>query len=206
MGVHGNRGKCAQPCRLPYELIEEGLSNKTVLDKGHLLSTKDLCSLEFLPQLINSGVASLKIEGRMKTPEYVATVTRIYRKYIDLALKNEKYIISEQDRKDLLQVFNRGGFSQGHLISSPNKGLVFPEKPNNMGLYVGNISNYNPSKGYITLKLNEPLAIGDTICIEGESGNYTISELMIKNKNVKIASLKSIVTLGRMKGNIKIRK
>ena len=78
-GRSGNRGKCAQPCRLPYELLEDDIC----IDKGYLLSPRDLCGLEFLPQLIKAGVSSLKIEGRMKTPEYVATVTRIYRKYID---------------------------------------------------------------------------------------------------------------------------
>ena len=81
-GRSGNRGKCAQPCRLPYELLE----NDTTIDKGYLLSPRDLCGLDYLPQLIKSGVSCLKIEGRMKTPEYVATVTRIYRKYLDLAL------------------------------------------------------------------------------------------------------------------------
>ena len=80
MVVHGNRGKCAQTCRLPYELIEEKQDKSfSKLDKGYLLSTRDLCSLEYLPMLINSGVTSFKIEGRMKSPEYVAIVTKIYR-------------------------------------------------------------------------------------------------------------------------------
>ena len=86
------------------------------MDKGYLLSTKDLCGLEFLPNLIRIGVSSLKIEGRMKTPEYVATV-RIYRKYIDLAYSNAPFSIDEQDQKDLLQVFNRGGFSSRPFTS-----------------------------------------------------------------------------------------
>ena len=79
-GRSGNRGKCAGPCRLPYELISENKKTKKVqsLNKGYLLSTKDLCGLSFIPRLIDIGVTSLKIEGRMKTPEYVATVTRIY--------------------------------------------------------------------------------------------------------------------------------
>ena len=100
-GRSGNRGKCAQPCRLPYELICE---DKTI-DKGYLLSPRDLCSLEYLPKLVHAGVKSFKIEGRMKTPEYVATVTRIYRKYLDKILNNEPYIIEPQDKKDLMQVF-----------------------------------------------------------------------------------------------------
>ena len=203
-GRSGNRGKCAQPCRLPYELLESNNSATSVIDKGYLLSTRDLCSLELLPELIHSGIDSFKIEGRMKTPEYVATVTRIYRKYIDLACSDNEYSILAEDKQELLQVFNRGGFSTGHLKSTPNKDLIFPQKPNNMGLYVGNISKYNPNKGYITLELNEPISIGDTIAIEGESGNYTVSELLFKNANVKSAKLKSVVTLGRMKGNIKV--
>ena len=86
-----------------------------ILEKGYLLSTKDLCGLSYIPNLIDAGVTSLKIEGRMKTPEYVATVTKIYRKYIDLAYSDEEYKIDEQDLKQLMQVFNRGGFSEGHL-------------------------------------------------------------------------------------------
>lgn len=104
-GRSGNRGKCAQGCRLPYSLLED---NKP-MDNGYLLSPRDLCSLEQLPRLL-PFVHSLKIEGRMKTPEYVATVTRIYRKYIDKILNEEEYIIEDQDKQDLLQVFNRGRF------------------------------------------------------------------------------------------------
>lgn len=103
-GRSGNRGKCAQPCRLPYELFE----NDKKINSGYLLSTRDLCSLDYIPNFIKSGVHCLKIEGRMKSPEYVAIVTKIYRKYIDLALSNEPYIVDQNDRKNLMQVFNRG--------------------------------------------------------------------------------------------------
>ena len=202
-GRSGNRGKCAQPCRLPYELIEESSSIQKNIGKGYLLSPRDLCSLDYIPTLVKSGVNSFKVEGRMKTPEYVATVTRIYRKYIDLAMSNAQYVVSEKDKKDLLQVFNRGNFSSGHLGSSPNRNLIFESKPNNIGLYLGNISNYNANKGIITLQLNEPLSIGDTISIDGENGRYTVSELMIKGENFKNATTKTIVKIGRMKGNIK---
>lgn len=200
-GRSGNRGKCAQSCRLPYELIE---NEKTTLDKGYLLSPRDLCSLDYLPRLINCGVKSLKIEGRMKSPEYVATVTRIYRKYINLAKSNKPYKINEQDRKNLMQVFNRGNFSSGHLNPHANKNLIFSEKPNNMGLFLGHVAKYNPSKGLITLNLNEPIEIGDTIALEKETGTYTISELMTKNTNIKTANPNDFVTIGRMKGNIKV--
>ena len=200
-GRSGNRGKCAGPCRLPFELLE---NNKTI-NSGYLLSTRDLCGLEFIPDLIRAGVKSFKIEGRMKSPEYVATVTRIYRKYIDLALSDNEYVIDENDKKELLQVFNRGMSSSGHLSNEANRNLVFKEKPNNMGLFLGKIQKYNHKKGYITVKLNEPIGIGDTISLEKEQGTYTISELMDTNmKNIKFTEIGQTVVIGRMKGNIKL--
>lgn len=200
-GRSGNRGKCAQGCRLPYTLLE----NEETIDKGYLLSPRDLCSLELLPELIKTGIDSLKIEGRMKTPEYVATVTRIYRKYIDKIYNDKPYIIEEQDKKDLLQVFNRGGFSTGHLSNKPNKELIFKEKPSNMGIYVGNVYNYNANKGHIKLTTQDEISVGDTITFERENTKYTISELMEmeNDKNIVTASTNSRVTIGRMKGNIR---
>lgn len=199
-GRSGNRGKCAGPCRLPYKLIE----NDKAIDSGYLLNTRDLCGLEFLPQLINAGVDCLKIEGRMKSPEYVATVTNIYRKYIDLAYSKNDFNINIEDKKTLLQAFNRGTFSSGHLDSSENRNLVFKEKPNNMGLFIGIIQKYNPNKGHITLKIQEKLNIGDTISVGNENGSYKISELMNKNTNLKETQVGQTVTIGRMKGNIKV--
>lgn len=203
-GRSGNRGKCAQACRLPYELVKNSSNNTSVIDKGYLLSPRDLCGLEFIPNLINYGITSLKIEGRMKTPEYVATVTRIYRKYINMAINNEDYVIDDIDIKDLQQVFNRGGFSKGHLDSLPNQDLVFKEKSNNMGVYIGNVSHFNSNKGHINLNLNDRLAIGDTITFENEPTKYKISELMINNKNCEKAVQGQTVKIGRMKGNINI--
>ena len=199
-GRSGNRGKCAQPCRLPFSLIDEKNSK---LDSGYLLSTRDLCGLDFIPNLINAGVTSLKIEGRMKSPEYVATVTRIYRKYIDLAYSNEPYVVEDSDRKLLALAFNRGGFSNGHLSKDYNKNLVFKEKQNNCGLFLGTIEKYNAKKGLITFKCAESLHIGDSIATQNEQGSYKISELMLKNTNIKESKCGDVVTIGRMKGNIK---
>ena len=202
-GRSGNRGKCAQPCRLPYELLE----NDTSIDTGYLLSPRDLCGLEFLPQLVNAGVTCLKIEGRMKTPEYVATVTRIYRKYLDMAINGENFKIDEQDKKDLLQVFNRGGFSDGHLNTQSNHSLIYKQKPNNMGIFVGTISNFNSNHGHISFKTNDILRIGDKISVENkkhEISTYTISELMINDKNIKQANSGDKIKIGRMKGNISV--
>lgn len=205
-GRSGNRGKCAGPCRLPYELISENAETheRKSIDKGYLLSTKDLCGIAYIPRLIQAGVKCFKIEGRMKSPEYVATVTRIYRKYIDMVLNNDDFIIDEKDINDLMQVFNRGGFSDGHLDSKHNRNLIFPEKPSNMGIYLGTIKKYNSNKGHITLQLEEDLELGDSISVSNEASKYLVSELMIKNVNQKKVSANTEVTIGRMKGNIKV--
>jgi len=195
----GNRGKCAQACRLPYKLYD----NDKLLDNGYLLSPRDLCSLDLLPDLIKAGVTSFKIEGRMKTPEYVAIVTKTYRKYLDLALSDKDFLIDSQDKKTLMQVFNRGEFSYGHLEDAPNKNLIFKDKSNNMGIYLGIVSKYNENKGHITLTLNETLNIGDTISVQNEDYKYTVSELMEKKTNIKEGKIKQTVTIGRLKGNIK---
>lgn len=190
-GRSANRGKCAQACRLPYQLLQ----NNKVVDKGYLLSPRDLCGLDFLPALIEAGVTSFKIEGRLKSPEYVATVTRIYRKYIDLYFSSNPYEINEKDRKDLLQVFNRGNFSAGHLDKEPNLNLVFKEKQNNMGIYIGNVANYNAKKGHVTLNLNDKIAIGDFITFENEPTKYRISELMFQNHNIPFACDNEVITI-----------
>lgn len=201
----GNRGKCAQPCRLPYELVAESPSDKKqILDKGYLLSPRDLCGLNYIPNLIKSGVKCLKIEGRMKSPLYVSTVTQIYRKYIDLAYSNSPYVVDENDINKLMQVFNRGGFSTGNFSSAPNEEYVFKDKPNNIGLYSGNVSNYNPQKGLITLETSETLNIGDKVSTEFEEHSYTISELMKNGKNINGANPGDTVTIGRMKGKINL--
>ena len=198
-GRSGNRGKCAGPCRLPFDLLE----NDKRIDSGYLLNTKDLCGLDYIPSLIKAGVKCFKIEGRMKSPEFVSTVTRIYRKYIDLALSKQNYSVQNKDRLELLQVFNRGMSSTGHLDSEPNKNLIYKQNPSNLGLYLGIVQKYNSRKGYIDLKLKQNIELGDTISLENENGTYTISELMDNGKNITSTKLNQLVTLGRIKGNIK---
>jgi putative protease len=216
----GNRGRCAQPCRLPYDLLEyknstynnNALNDKQFydsknykkVDSGYILSPRDLCGLNYIPRLIKAGVKCFKIEGRMKPPEYVATVTRIYRKYIDLALSGKEYVVDKDDVKALMQVFNRGNFSDGNFSDDPNRNYIYKDKPNNQGLMLGVISAVNAKRGLITLKLKENISIGDKISTEKEdSTKYTVSELMINKENLKTAEKGSIVTIGRLKGNIK---
>lgn len=124
-GRSGNRGRCAQPCRLPYEAITEG---RALSQKGekYLLSPKDICTLSLLPQIVEAGVYSLKIEGRMKRPEYAAGVVSIYRKYADWYLEHgaKGYQVLEEDQKELLLLFNRDGFSKGYYGQHNGRGMM----------------------------------------------------------------------------------
>lgn len=95
-------------------------------------------------------------------------------------------------------------FLGGHLDNTPNKDLVYSKKPNHMGIYIGNVSNFKPNKGHIFFNLTDSISIGDTIGFENETTKYTVSELMIKGKNVTTANKKQLVEIGRMKGNIHI--
>ncbi len=130
-GRSGNRGRCAQPCRLPYE-IRNGEGRQNPGGQKYVMSMKDLCMLDILPDILESGVFSLKIEGRMKSPRYTAGVVSIYRKYTDLYLDQgrEGYHVSEQDRKVLLDLFDRGGQTEGYYRrhNGPDM-LVMKEKP-----------------------------------------------------------------------------
>ncbi len=141
-GRTGNRGTCAQPCRQAYT-DENGQTY-------YALSPKDLCHINNIPDLVTAGAASFKIEGRMKSPEYVATVTRIYRKYIDrydsLLRKfgpdeaKRRYSVDEEDMFELKQIFNRGDFTDGYLYGNPGGDLLSGSSPKNQGIYLGRIA------------------------------------------------------------------
>lgn len=134
-GRSGNRGRCAQPCRLPYTLINESnLESK----KGYFLSTKDICTLNDVEDIINSGTASLKIEGRMKRPEYVAGVVSAYRKAIDSVYSNTEYDVKEEEKK-LLKLFNREGFSKAYLFGNVGKDMMAYNFPKNTGIKLGKV-------------------------------------------------------------------
>lgn len=157
-GRSGNRGRCAQTCRLPYTLYK-GYDN---IEEGYLLSPKDVMTVNILPQLIEAGIASLKIEGRMKSPEYVAGVTGIYRKYIDKYFEDsEHYEVDPADVKALQQLFNRGGFTDGYYTSFAGRNMMSIERPKPWGLKVGIVDKYLPKHKKVTIRTREPLVPGD---------------------------------------------
>ena len=159
----GNRGRCAQPCRLPYTLVD-GEGKDVLGDKaGHyLLSPRDLNTLDILPELVEAGISSLKIEGRMKRPEYVATVVRTYRDALDRYLAGEGYVVTAEERNDLSQIFNRD-FTTAYLKSRPGKSMMSDRRPNNRGLLIGRVVSYDREQGLVSVKLSGKLAVGDEV-------------------------------------------
>ena len=158
-GRSGNRGRCAQPCRLPYQL-EDGTS-------GYLLSTRDLMLIDRLPQLRDAGVYSFKLEGRMKRPEYVGVVTRAYREALDAAEAHEAYHPDQATLTQLRQIFNRGGFTEGYAMGKSNAALMSWERPSHWGIDVGRISALRGPLAKV--RLTQDLHDGDGLQVRGRS-------------------------------------
>ena len=162
-GRSGNRGRCAQPCRLPYTLVDE--KGQDVLgDKAgsYLLSPRDLSTIDVIPDLIEAGVSSLKIEGRMKRSEYVATVVRTYREAIDTYYAGKGYAVTQEERDDLAQIFNRD-FTTAYLEGRPGKAMMSDRRPNNRGLLIGRVTAYDWDARIVTVKLSGRLGLGDQV-------------------------------------------
>ncbi len=164
-GRSGNRGVCAQPCRKRYELRTAGRRVET--DGEYLLSPKDLNASRILPELIDTGVDSLKIEGRLKRPEYVACAVRIYRHLIDRYVEDpSEYFVSDDESLRLAQLFNRG-FTEAYLGKNPRCTLMSRIRPHNRGIRVGTVTRHDPRAGRISVELSGGLNIGDGIGIDG---------------------------------------
>jgi len=133
-------------------------------ESGYYISPKDLCLIGRLPEFISSGVRSFKIEGRMKSPEYVAAVTRCYRKYIDLAYNSDKYEVEKSDIDILNRIFNRGGFTEGFSSQKLSaKSLISFNKPKNCGIELGVVENFNQANGLIDIRVKNDLSLQDGI-------------------------------------------
>lgn len=198
-GRSGNRGRCAQPCRLPYQLVDRKGQPVLANDAAgeYLLSPRDLCTLELLPQLIQTGVTSFKMEGRMKRAEYVSVVVDTYRQAIDRYFSGEEFAVNHQELKDLAQSFNRG-FTTAYLLRKEGREMMSDRRPNNRGTYVGRISGYDAKNRLATVKLEEPLATGDVIeCWVKVGGrvNMTVSSMQLEGRPVTYAPAGSEVTV-----------
>jgi len=172
----GNRGYCTQPCRRKY--IIDGA-------KGHLLSPKDLNISEHIGHLIESGIDSFKIEGRLKHPEYVAGVVRIYRSLIDRYLENPAdFHVSYNEQHILRQLFNRG-FTQGYYFGNPGGNLMSRQQPHNQGTYLGQVVKYDWERKFAYIQIEQPLRIGDGIGTQGRGTGTTVRSMYINNQSVE---------------------
>lgn len=199
-GRSGNRGKCAQPCRLPYALVDrDGRDVLAESDAGqYLLSPKDLNTIELIPELIERGVASFKIEGRMKRPEYVAVVVDTYRRAIDAYQSNKAdYVVTEDMHKDLGQVFNRD-FTTAYLEGKKGRFMMSDRRPNNRGIRIGRVLKYDYEAKTATIRLDEPLTIGDMVEFWVKVGgrvSTSVTVVTVKGKEVSEANAGMEVTI-----------
>lgn len=174
----GNRGRCAQPCRQKYTMIDISTGEEIHSNGEYLLSTKDLNTIEDVDKIIETGVLSLKIEGRMKKPEYVATVINSYRNAIDEYQATKKVNISTETMEDLYTIFNRK-FTKGLILGEVGEDVMNSNVPNNQGLYVGKVVDYNKKAKRLKIKLEGTLKKGDGINL----GGGTIGRI-IKGKEI----------------------
>ena len=160
-GRSGNRGRCAQPCRLPYTY-----RGKTAA----WLSPRDVCMRDHLPELVKAGACSIKLEGRLKRPEYVATIAASYRKGID-GLGNGAFRKADADEMDgLKQIFSRGGLMDGYALGCQDAGVIYPDRVNHGGLPIGTVEAV--AGGMARVRLTRELNDGDGLQIRNDRGDH----------------------------------
>lgn len=188
----GNRGTCAQICRKKYNLLDEK-ENKLNTD-NYLLSTKDLCTLENIDEIIDAGVDSLKIEGRMKREEYVYLVTKIYRKAIDSYYKNGKINVSKNDILELKKMFNRS-FTKGFMLDENNNDFTYEKRPNHIGIKIGKV--LSKKNNDLKIKLCGEVNVHDGLRIidEKEDKGLVINKMFLNNKSVLKAFSGDVITI-----------
>ena len=202
-GRSGNRGRCAQPCRLPYTLVDK--NGKDLLagkDAGqYLLSPKDLNTLQVLPRMIEAGVVSYKIEGRMKRPEYVAVVVDAYRRAMD-SYKAGHYEVSQKDLDNIEQIFNRD-FTTAYLEKHQGRLMMSDRRPNNRGVLIGRVQKLNQDHTKAVVKLEKALHTGDGlefwVKVGGRVGT-TVNTLRVNGKAVETAEAGVLVEIDVPKG------
>lgn len=211
-GRSANRGQCAQACRLPYGLIVDG-ELKQFVDSSYVLSPQDLAAVDLVPQLIEAGVVSLKIEGRLKGPEYVAMTTRVYRNAVDAAWSalqagrdvSVDELIDDQARDELRCVFSRAqdadhdGLTHGFLDGSRHQTLVRGRQPRHRGLFIGEVIGVD-RKQRLQIQLSRSVKLGDGLVVdqgkpeEAEVGGSVFS-IHENNEKCKAAQKGSLVSI-----------
>ena len=187
-GRSANRGMCAQACRLPYEL-RAGAEGEALPAPGeHLLSPRDLCSIDLLPELVRAGAASLKLEGRMKSPDYVHAVTSVYRAVLDRVLAaaaspqraadRDALRATDEERRVLAEAFSRG-FTTAYLEGERGNDIMSYGRPNNRGVLVGRVASVRDGKAAISAQ--RELACGDVLEFWTKRGHfaYTLDEVRL---------------------------
>lgn len=195
----GNRGSCVGSCRLPYKIVDE--ENNQVNKGNYPLSMKDLNTLEYVGELINAGVSSLKIEGRMKSPEYVYTVTKLYRMAIDSYYETGKVNIDEKELNNLKRIFNRE-FTKGYLFNENIKNIINDKRPNHQGVKIGKVIDYKEPNVYVKLLDNIHINDGLRIVLEDEDYGLVLNEFYVNKKLVKEAKKGEIISF-KVNKNIK---
>lgn len=194
-GRSGNRGRCAQTCRMPFKLVDDKDGKAISLEGNYILSPKDLNSIDNVGKLIDIGVNSFKIEGRMKKPEYVALIVNKYRKAIDNHLNQREDGIDNKDREDMRKIFNRG-FTEGFLGEDFGKDYISIDKPNNRGTYVGQVIEVKKTKAKI--RLEAPLMRGDGLSSDNPDGTedyYNVDKIFVNRKDSEIGKKNQIVEI-----------
>lgn len=193
-GRSGNRGKCAQPCRKWYGIVERGKEDR-VIKEGYLLSPSDLFTLDSMDKLLDAGIDSFKIEGRMKRPEYVAAATGAYRRAIDSYLASGSIGDTDDDRDVLTRVFNRG-FTGGYILGGDREDFLSGDRPDNRGVPVGTVVKNAP--GRVAIELSDNLTTGDGIEIDlgSEKAGARVSSMAVKGKPVETARRGQVVDIG----------
>jgi putative protease len=161
-GRSANRGQCAQACRLPYEVICDG-QKQELGDYQYVLSPQDLAAWDVIPELVKLGIACFKIEGRLKTPEYVANITRHYRQAIDAAVAGHPVLFTRRDVEEMQLSFSRG-FSHGWMLGDNHKELVQGRSPTKRGVLLGEVQSVRG--GRVTVQLTAPLKRGDGVVFD----------------------------------------
>lgn len=194
----GNRGSCTGCCRLPYDLY---VDNNKVNEDKYLLSTKDLNTLDHINELIDIEIDSLKIEGRMKSPEYVYVAVKLYRQAIDSYFKYSKVIYDKNLLKSLKFIFNRE-YTKGFLFNEQNSNIINSFRPNHLGIKIGKVIKL--MKNQVLIKLNEQLNINDGIRIISKNDTGAIVTRIIKNGKLVKSGLPNDEIIIDVKGKVNI--